>query len=84
MAAGGACSNPADLPWLSVAPDMGTNVPGTNTVVDVTFDSPHRAHGGAVRGVLGVTSNDPDEPLVQVPVAMEVLIPVELMSIDVE
>ncbi len=83
VAAGGACSNPADLPWLSVAPDMGTNVPGTNTVVDVTFDSTGLMVG-LYEGVLCVTSNDPDEPLVQVPVAMEVLIPVELMSIDVE
>jgi len=31
-----------------------------------------------------VLSNDPDEPLVEVPVQMDVVIPVELMGISVE
>jgi hypothetical protein len=34
--------------------------------------------------LLCVLSNDPDGPLVEVPVAMEVVIPVELMGISVE
>jgi hypothetical protein len=82
-ATGGVCSNPQDIPWLSVSPDMGTNAPGTNTVTDVTFDSTGLAIG-IYDANLCVLSNDPDEPVVQVPVTMEVLIPVELMSIDVE
>ena len=83
VAAGGICSSPEDIPWLSVAPDMGTNGPGTNTVVDVTYDSTGIAVG-TYGATLCVLSNDPDEPLIQVPVTMEVLIPVELMSIDIE
>ncbi len=83
VAVSGVCSNPSDLPWLSVAPDMGTNAPATNTVVDVTFDSTGLTVG-IYEAVLCVLSNDPDEPIVQVPVTMDVLIPVELMSIDVE
>ncbi len=83
VAAGGICSSPEDIPWLSVAPDMGTNGPGTNTVVDVTYDSTGIAVG-TYGATLCVLSNDPDEPLIQVPVTMEVLIPVELLSIDIE
>jgi len=34
--------------------------------------------------LLCVFNNDPDEPLVEAPVTMEVVIPVELMGISVE
>jgi hypothetical protein len=39
---------------------------------------------GIYEANLCVVSNDPDEPLVEVPVTMEVVIPVELMGISVE
>jgi hypothetical protein len=80
---GGPCSSPADLPWLSVNPTAGTTIPGGTNPVDVTFDSTGIAVG-TYDGVLCVNSNDPDEPIVEVPVQMEVVIPVELMGISVE
>jgi hypothetical protein len=80
---GGPCSSPSDLPWLSVNPISGTTPPAGTSPVTVTFDSTGIAVG-TYDGVLCVTSNDPDEPLVEVPVQMEVVIPVELMGISIE
>ena len=77
------CANPSDVPWLSVAPINGTIAPAGMTTVDVTCDSTGLAVG-LYEAVVCVFSNDPDEPLVPVPTTLEVLIPVELMSIDVE
>jgi hypothetical protein len=77
------CANPSDVPWLSVSPINGTIAPAGSTTVDVTADSTGLAVG-LYEAVLCVFSNDPDEPLVPVPTTLEVLIPVELMSIDVE
>ncbi|MEA3337407.1 MAG: ExeM/NucH family extracellular endonuclease [Chloroflexota bacterium] len=57
--AGGACTAPSDIPWLTVAPDNGSNAGGTDTPVDVTFDSTGLANG-VYLGNLCVTSNDPD------------------------
>jgi hypothetical protein len=77
------CMMPEDIPWLSVSPDAGTTAGGGSTPVDVTFDA--TAVGvGTYNALLCVLSNDPDEPLVEVPVQMDVVIPVELMGISVE
>jgi hypothetical protein len=51
--------------------------------VDVTFDATS-VGVGTYSALLCVLSNDPDEPIVPVPVTMEVVIPVELMGISVE
>ncbi len=77
------CFAPSDVPWLSVAPDNGTIAPAGTTPVDVTFDSTGMSTG-IYEAVVCVFSNDPDEPVVPVPATLEVLIPVELMSIDIE
>jgi hypothetical protein len=77
------CSSPAGVPWLSVSPDAGTTAPGGTTPVDVTFDATVVGVGD-YSALLCRFSNDPNEPLVEVPVAMEVVIPVELMGISVE
>ena len=71
------------MPWLSVAPDNGTIAPAGTTPVDVTFDSTGLSTG-IYEAVVCVSRNDPDEPVVPVPATLEVLIPVELMSIDIE
>ena len=80
---GGPCSSPSDLPWLDVNPTAGTTASGGTSPVDVTFDSTGIAVG-TYDGVLCVNSNDPDEPIVEVPVQMQVVIPVELMGISIE
>ncbi|HOC42238.1 MAG TPA: hypothetical protein PKJ99_04385 [Thermoanaerobaculales bacterium] len=77
------CSAPADVPWLSVSPDMGTTAPGGSTPVDVTFDATV-VGVGTYEALLCVFSNDPNDPMVEVPVTMEVVIPVELMEISIE
>ena len=41
----GPCGSPNDIPWLSVAPDMGSTPSGSSTPVDVTFDSTGLAPG---------------------------------------
>jgi hypothetical protein len=69
------CTDPLDIPWItSINPPSGTTGPGGTTPVDVTFDSTGLAEG-AYNGNLCVESNDPDEPLVVVPVSMDVAPP---------
>ena len=75
------CSNPADVPWLSVSPASGTTAAGASTPVTVTFDSTGLA-AGAYGANLCITSNDPDAgpgngtDLVVVPVSLTVTAPV--------
>ncbi|HSF80859.1 MAG TPA: S8 family serine peptidase, partial [Anaerolineales bacterium] len=69
--AGGPCTAPSDVPWLSVSPDAGSTTPGGSTPVNVSTDAT-----GLVPGLytanLCVSSNDPATPLVVVPVEMTV------------
>ncbi|MGH2536739.1 MAG: DUF7507 domain-containing protein, partial [Candidatus Promineifilaceae bacterium] len=60
-----------EIPWLSAAPISGTVPPAGSTDVAVTFDSAGLALG-VYTGALCVNSNDPDEPLVTVPVSLTV------------
>jgi uncharacterized repeat protein (TIGR01451 family) len=66
-----ACDAPTDLPWASVDPASGTTAVGGSSTVDVTFDSTGLT-AGTYSGALCVTSNDPDMPLVEVPVELTV------------
>jgi hypothetical protein len=77
------CTSLSDVPWLSEVPTNGVTAPGGSTPVDVFFDSTGIAVG-TYDANLCVFSNDPDEPIVEVPVTMEVVIPVELMGISIE
>jgi hypothetical protein len=83
IAAGGACSNPSDVPWLSISPTSGTTAPAGSDTVDVTFDSTGIPLG-LFEAVICIESNDPDEPLLEIPATMEVIIPVELQSFTIE
>ncbi|MCB8916394.1 MAG: hypothetical protein H6666_00590 [Ardenticatenaceae bacterium] len=76
----GPCSAPSDIPWLSLNPTAGTTAPGGTTTVDVTFDSTGYTTG-TYTGTLCVNSNDPDTPLVEVPVEMTVQGEVPVASI---
>jgi hypothetical protein len=67
----GACAAPTDVPWLSVSPVSGSTPAGATTTVDVTIDATGLAPG-IYQGFLCVNSNDPDTPLVQVPVDLTV------------
>jgi uncharacterized repeat protein (TIGR01451 family) len=52
------CVSPANVPWLSVAPTMGTTTGGGSTPVTVSFDATGLA-AGTYNARLCVTSNDP-------------------------
>ena len=65
------CTEPSDLPWASVSPDSGTLVPADASDATVTFDATGLARG-TYSGLLCVASNDPNSPLVEVPVSMRV------------
>ena len=65
------CGGPGEIPWLSASPLGGTTPPGETDTVDVTFDSTGLAPG-LYTGSLCVESDDPLEPLVQVPVTLTV------------
>ncbi len=81
---GSDCMNLAPIDWLSVSPTSGTIAPTGTTPVTVTFDSTGLDWNTHWYGNLCVFSNDPDEPLIVVPVWMEIPIPVELTTITVE
>lgn len=65
------CDNPADLPWLSVAPASGITAGESSTDVTVDFDADGLA-AGTYEGTLCVSSNDAANPLVEVPVSLTV------------
>ncbi|HEY8471235.1 MAG TPA: hypothetical protein VIL37_01190 [Natronosporangium sp.] len=67
------CADPAGVPWLRVTPDAGTTPAGERTDATVSFDvtglatGEHQAH-------LCVANNDPDRPVVEVPVTVDVTV----------
>lgn len=65
------CLTPSELSWLSVSPDSGTTPEGGQSVVNVTFDSAG-LESGVFSGTLCINSDDPDEPLVSVPMTLTV------------
>jgi hypothetical protein len=71
---GGTCSAPSDIPWLTVSPTNGSTAPGGSTNVTLTFNSTSLSQG-TYTGTLCIESNDPDEPVVEVPVTLNVGLP---------
>ncbi len=66
------CANPADVPWLSVDSDNGSiAVGGPDDEVEVTLDA-SALSAGVYEASLCVLSNDPGNPLVEVPVEFTV------------
>ncbi|MBK8986370.1 MAG: choice-of-anchor J domain-containing protein [Chloroflexi bacterium] len=68
------CVSPADVSWLTVDPTNGSILPGASTPVTVTLDSTGLAVG-VYSAYLCVTSDDPDNPVVQVPVTLNATVP---------
>ena len=64
-----ACTPDEELTWLTLSPAAGTTAPNNSSDVTVTFDSAGLPNG-IVSGNLCIESNDPDEPVVEVPVAL--------------
>lgn len=72
--AGGApaCTYLSSIPWLSASPATGTTAAAGSTAVTMTFDSTGVAIG-SYAGNICVESNDPANPMVAVPVALDVV-----------
>ena len=64
------CFIPGEIPWLSASPESGTTADSPSDVT-VTFDADGLS-GGTYEGRLCINSDDPDMPLVQVPVSLQV------------
>lgn len=65
------CLSPAQIPWLSQTPASGRIVPGGSAQVGVVADAANLAVGSYEASVC-VSSNDPANPLVPVPVSLTV------------
>jgi hypothetical protein len=66
-----ACELPADVPWLDVSPVSGATDSGGSSQVTVTFDSTGLP-AGVHETELCIQNNDPNRPLVVVPVSLTV------------
>jgi len=70
----GGCSAPAEIPWLSETPANGSVAGGASQDVTVTADTTG-LDPGSYSATLCVTTNDPANSLVQIPVSLTVLAP---------
>lgn len=68
------CQTPSAVSWLDVDPPAGTTLPGVTDTITVALDSTGLS-GGAWIGSLCINSNDPEMPLVDVPVRLTVEVP---------
>ena len=66
------CSTPVDIPWLNVAPTSGTTAAGASSAVNLGFNSTGLAVG-TYNALVCVASNDPINPVKQVPVSLTVV-----------
>jgi hypothetical protein len=79
----GGCDLPSDIPWLGLAPTIGTTPPGGSTDVNVSTDSTALLPGAHI-AKLCANSNDPVTPVVEVPVEMTVLNAPPEVTVDPE
>lgn len=63
------CAEPVDIPWLGTSPVSGTTVSGTDSPIQIEFDSTGISPGELAAAIC-VSSNDPDAPLVPISVSM--------------
>ncbi len=66
------CDLVGDVPWLSTVPASGTTLPGESSLVDVVFDATGMALGDYT-ATLCAASNDPVNPMVEIPVSLTVV-----------
>lgn len=67
-----ACADPADIPWLSVSPTSGTVTPGGTQDITLTFDTNGLINQTTFTGVVCLNGVDSDEPLITIPVTLNV------------
>ena len=76
-----ACSDPANVPWLTLAPAAGVTDAGATTSVQLNFDATGLSQG-VYEATLCVFSNDRSQSLVHVPVSFVVGTPVPEVFAD--
>ena len=70
-----------DIPWASANPTNGSTAPNASSDVTVTFDSTGLG-AGTYTGDLCVSSNDPVNPLVKVPLTLTVFLNEAPVAVD--
>jgi hypothetical protein len=70
--AGGPCSQPQDLPWLSFNPTSGTTIAGDTTNVSLGVDAAGSVEGDVLAGTMCTVSNDPDTHTVETAITVDV------------
>ncbi len=78
--AGGPCSQPQDLPWLSFNPTSGTTAPGDTTNVSMGVDGTGSVDGDVLAGTMCTVSNDPDTRTVETAITINVTTAVAALS----
>ena len=69
------CSEPSDLGWLSAAPAAGTTGSSSTSTVEVTLSAVGIEAKDTQTGLLCIATNDAGDPLIEIPVTLEVLYP---------
>jgi len=72
---GGPCSQPQDLPWLTLNPLVGTTPPLGSTPIDATVDATNAIDGDVLAGTVCATSNDPTQHMLGTPITIAVANP---------
>ncbi len=76
-----ACDAPGDIGWLDVSQSAGSTASGGTSQVSVSVDASD-LEPGSYTATLCVLSNDPANPLVEVPVSLEVYLPANAARIE--
>lgn len=69
------CADPSDLGWVSASLDAGSTDAGAGTAVDIAFDATGETAPDILTGVLCVSSNDAGDPVVAIPLSLQVQYP---------
>ncbi|MGA9423154.1 MAG: plastocyanin/azurin family copper-binding protein [Rhodanobacteraceae bacterium] len=77
------CASPADVPWLSASPQSGMVTGGFSAGADVAVQSDGLA-AGDYSGLLCISTNDPLNALISVPVSLTVAVPDLIFAGDFE
>lgn len=66
------CDERSDLGWVAADPASGTTASGTSTLVTITFSAAGLVAPSTHTGVLCLASNDPGEPVIEIPISLRV------------
>jgi hypothetical protein len=69
------CTSPSDLSWVSASSTAGTTPTGSTAALTVTFNATGLSAPDTFSGLLCITSNDPGEPVIALPISLQVQYP---------